>query len=275
MKYILTLLLVSFTLRGEAQSPLFFVDLIKGDVVVRHDKKNTEKVKVRSVIFKNDIITIANDQSELTLVDTYNKSTVLSKKGTYSVNDLLKAPFQQSAGITSKYFSMVWKELSNPSKGVRAGLKDMVSSWGGVERGGCAWHLAPFDGWTTYDDSIRFSWASTSPDLYYGFTLFDEANDVVMEVSVRDTQIVIWRYAWVKSARNAYGWRINGTRESCNEDHTNQFFWVTKEEYDRATREIIDQVVDDGSARHNLEIAERLLAKNYYQLAASYLQKID
>lgn len=273
MKCLSAIFLTFFYLFSEAQLPEYYVDLIKGDITVKNSKGRSRPVplKARSLVFKEDIITLKNDSAELTLVNKAALYIVLNKKGSYPVTDLINKPKQKSAGLTEKYFQLVWEQLENPSKTIKSGLEHMIGSWGGVNRGSCNMGMLPFDNWTAFADSVKFKWRHSAPDLDYTLTLMDENFNPVLECAVRDTQIVLKSTGLLTETRSVYYWKVQNTSKPCSEVSGNKLTWLSKDEYETQTRQLIGTVKNNGTKWYYFDLANLMFSNHFYELAAEYL----
>lgn len=274
MRLLFMAALFCFSKAAFAADAVFFVDMIKGEVKLKSKGKAAELVKPKMLIQATDMIILGNDKCEVTLVDRDTRYIVLNKKGTHAVSTLIKLQRRQPQGLTEKYFSLVWKELANPTNSVRAGINELVGSWGGVDRGMCRLARKPVNNWKTSDDSIRFSWAHNSATLQYTFSLFNERDELLIQLTVRDTQLIIHRDGLMNLEMQVFHWKVDGLDPACIVDAVGSFTWFTKSAYEAEINKIKDAVSDNGTPWYYLDLANRLFANDFFDLSAFYLRKL-
>ena len=268
MKYLVCVTLIVLPLLSIAQLPIYYTELVKGDVGVYHDN-TSGPVKPRSLIYLNDIIRIKDDRSEITLVNNRAEYVVLNKKGNYKVSDLKKMN-EKTIGVTTKYFHLVWKELLQPHKDYTKYNVTNMGSWGGVTRGNCSLGHFPFPDMILTNQIIIFKWDSIFNTDGYQFTIKDATKTDVMRLSVRDNQISV-DMSLLSSKNGEFYWNVNRETTPCKSLPDYKFTVVTKDEYQAMADQALSSIVKTG--KEHLKAAELLERRGLYEAAAESIKR--
>lgn len=264
MNYFLSIIFTVLAFQTDAQLPIYYAELVKGSINV--DKK---PLKSRSLLYSNDVITVGNNHSEVTLVNAEAEYVVLSRKGKYKVSDLdnmkVKAP-----GITEKYFHLVWEELFQPHKDFSKYTISNMGTWGGVTRGSCSIGKFPFHNMILKDSVLLFKWDSVPNAKAYRFTIKNENKSDILRLVVQNTQISVDMSLYLQT-NQFYYWNVESEPTRCKQFPDYKISVVTSTQYQSMINQVLGSI--NKSDKYELTAAELLNDLGLYEAAAEYIKK--
>ncbi|MEO8764770.1 MAG: hypothetical protein ABI416_10805 [Ginsengibacter sp.] len=256
----------------KGQLPDYYVFLTHGDVWIQHGNKN-DAIKPKQLVYESDVITIRDEHSEIELVNKEGDFVVLNGKGPYKVNSLKGKFSQKTEGLTNKYMRLVWEALTHSSSDFEVYKNESVaSSWGGGARGvDCNVEKFPKGSCFFSKDTITFKWNPKDPHNSYRFQLYDNSQSSLIELIVRDTQLVLI----TRSLQlGEYYWSIDPVSQSCRDIKRNKITLLSKPEEDSMVTSIIKKVPQNKNEIHyNLQISELLGDNGFVEEALEYFNK--
>lgn len=272
MKRVVVSLFILIGLQASAQFPDYFVDLIRGEVFLTQKGAASRKLKYHDYVFKDDSI-ILKPGAQVTLVNTKNKSISITKSGSYNRADIEKMRSVSNGGVTRIYFTLVWDQIKLKHH-AEPDLKKITRSLGGVRRGdNCLTIMMPFNGWVTCADSLKFEWSSSRTGPNYKFRLTGFDNKPILDQIIQDTQFVFRRNMLPQPEDTIYYWEIKEEKYECPNLNKNRLIWLSREQYENISRELIRSVIYSDTRNYNLNVAEVLIINKFYELAAEYILK--
>jgi hypothetical protein len=257
-----------------AQSPLFFIDQLEGDVqVVKAGSKNAGTASINLLLYPEDRLLLNKEGVKCKLAGRNNNHIVLTRKGSYKVSDITKMPFVESSSILSKYYQLLWEELLQTSVGGGTGRKDDLRDyWKNSKRGICSAIQEPLDKTITDDAIVYFTWPKMGATQQYRFSLFDPKGSLLYQFIVKDTFLGINHKNFIRQPQNSYLWQVESEEKSGNKTCQYLLNWVTSAEYKRWTDELIHGVKEESLTHHNLMVCQVLAENGFYKLANYYFK---
>lgn len=245
-----TIILISFfALVTNAQDSLC-VFKIKGVALAKFDKAK-KPIKKGDILNETNTVYLSSI-SNLTLINSDGKVFNLESKGAYNYSDILKNEYvENQKGLTSRYFKMIWKELTNKDAG-----KTII---GGVFRGDVLMEF-PLDSARVASSKIKFNWkADESISQYYVF-IKDSNSDEVHKYATNGNELTLYKDNPIFSGSKSFDWAVS-TKEFPNLKNIPfySFTLINRSEYERHKSRFDDLISDlEAIGLSTIEIEETL-----------------
>lgn len=245
-----TIILISFfALVTNAQDSLC-VFKIEGVALAKFDKAK-KPIKKGDILNEKNTVYL-NSISNLTLINSDGKVFNLESTGAYNYSDILKNEYvENQKGLTSRYFKMIWKELTNKDAG-----KTII---GGVFRGDVLMEF-PLDSVRIASSKIKFKWkADESISQYYVF-IKDSNSDDVHKFATNGNELSLYKDNPIFSGSKSFEWTVS-TKEFPNLKNIlfYSFNLINRSEYESLKSQFDDLISDlQAIGLSSLEIEETL-----------------
>ena len=275
MKYFTSMIIFLMPFFLLAQQQGYLVDLIKGEVLIKKNNKKPVRLMPRSRLSAGDVIIIQRDSVEVTIakIDKEAEYLKVSKKGNYKLSDLFKTSSNRATGIMEKYFHFLWEHLIYPGKDLSKLNSSDLGSWGGVVRAGCSLGKFPYNDMVLSSEKIVFQWKHVKTETEYKIKITDEEKNDLIQLSVRDTQVVINSRFFLKEQKSIFYWSVNTLNDLCKPAPEYKCIILSKEEYEKEIGEILKTINESEQTAYKLKAAELLKQKGFYEAATEYLKK--
>ena len=123
--------------------------------------------------------------SHLTLINSNGEAFKLADVGAYSYNDILKNKHvENQKSLTSKYFKMIWKELTNKDAG-----KTII---GGVFRGDVLMQF-PKDSAMVASSKLTLKWRTETDSTEYFVFIKNKETDQILKLATNGSEISVYK----------------------------------------------------------------------------------
>ena len=254
--------------RGQ-QLPEYFVYLTHGNILIQHTIEKNQ-IKPKQFIYLSDIIEIKDTHSEVELVNRQGDFLVLNIKGSYKVSDLDQKMRKPTAGLTKKYLLLVWEAFSHTYSDFEIYKKETIAaSWGGAARGvDCSIEKFPLRNILFSSDSLIFRWENEDSTKIYSFTLNDSDQKPIIEMLIRDTQLVLLTSSL---PLGDYYWSAKSAASKCKIVNDNKVTLISKTQERLQTDSIIKTVpFEKDTILYNLRVSDALGKSGYIEKAFKY-----
>jgi hypothetical protein len=258
----------------KAQIPDYYVYLTHGDVWIQQPGNKSVKIKPKQLVYAPDVIEIKDQQAEIELVNREDNFIVLNAKGSYKVSALKEKLSKKTEGLTKKYLRLVWEAISHTSSDFAVYKNESVAaSWGAGARGvDCGIQKFPPNNPCFFsDDSLFFKWENKDIHKTYHFDLYDSSQTMIIELLVRDTQLVLLTRSL---SLGEYYWSIEPVTHPCRNTGKSKITLVSKQWEDSVTVSLIKTIpLNKDDILYNLQISELLGNRGFISKALKYFNK--
>lgn len=238
----LSIIVYLFTIVASAQDSLC---VFKTKGATYGMAKNGLYALKKGTYIKSKSKVILDENSGLLTIDENGLSYQLDSKGTYEYATLVKAKTSKNkAGLTSKYFKIIWDEMRNKKQG--------SALVGGVFRGEKLM-LFPQDDAKIASSKLVFSWkAIEDASNYYIFIRHPETDDI-LKMATTGTELTLYKNQPYFEGKSDLEWVVS-TEEFPNLNNLpfNTFKLISKNDY----RDWLDTQADLISELKNLGMTE-------------------
>ncbi|SHG20772.1 hypothetical protein SAMN05443549_102431 [Flavobacterium fluvii] len=169
----------------------------KGSVVLEENPIKKE-IKKGDFINKKDNVKVA-DKSQITALDESGQVYLIDKPGNYNFDKLLLFRKKEATtGLTSKYFKLVWQEMT------QKGGKKVI---GAVYRGNNLM-LSPKDSAKVKNSKITLRWKADSLSLNYVFIRKKES-DEVLKLATNGSGLVLFNDNPIFQQGTTFEWTVS------------------------------------------------------------------
>ena len=259
---------------AEAQFPEYHVFLVSGNVKISKPGAKPVAIKQNGFVFKDQVITIT-EKSELTLSDKNRNFYVLKTPGVYKAKDLSKVNNYRVPGVTEKYLTLVWNELFNTHHDYSKFTKTNIAGvYGGVSRGSdCNNLLFPVADLKTAEDSLHFTWRSTSTNKEYTFSLYNQKGTEIINRIVSDTSLTLSLKQKLGLEPGSYYWKIKSLNGLCEDDVPVSFEIISRDNQKKAM-DLIANGNEGDNVPSQLATIDKLEKAGMVPAARRYFQSV-
>jgi hypothetical protein len=250
MGKLFTVILISlFALVTNAQDSLC-VFKIKGVALAKFEKAK-KPIKKGDILNEKNTVYLSST-SNLTLINSEGKVFNLESSGAYNYSDVLKNEYvENQKGLTSRYFKMIWKDLTNKDAG-----KTII---GGVYRGDVLMEF-PLDSASIASSKIKLTWTTDENISQYYVFIRDGSSDEVHKFATNGNELTLYKDNPVFSDSKSFEWAVS-TKEFPNLKNIPfySFTLINRSEYESLKSRYDDFISDlETIGLSSIEIEETL-----------------
>ncbi|WP_370001144.1 hypothetical protein [Winogradskyella sp.] len=178
-----TLILIGLlSLVSTAQDSLC-VFKIDGNALAKFDTSN-KPIKKGDVLAEKNTVYLTSP-SKVTLINSKGEAFKLTNAGTYHYNDILRNEYiENQKSLTSKYFKMIWKELTN-----KDAEKAII---GGVFRGDVLMEF-PKDSAYVASNKLTLKWKTENDSTEYFIFIKNIKTDQILKLATNGSEISVYK----------------------------------------------------------------------------------
>lgn len=275
MKQLFFIALLFFAVGINAQTNMFVVYSIKGNVSVVENKIET-KAKIGTILDGDETIKVGAG-SFATLICNETKAFSLSKAGNYTTASLKDSCKMTGGSVSSNYMKYVWNEMTKPKGTPEKNRKDFMSNVGATKRGGDinnVWVDPRLDSVNYVSGTIPLSWKCFVDDVEeFEFRLYDDAKTkVIFSKNVKKKHVDVADILKEIQPGKTYYWSatVKGEPENVARHYLR---YIPKDEYQTFFNAIKKTDAAESDAEMNFRLGFVLEENHYIAEAYNYYLK--
>lgn len=155
----------------------------------------------KGMFIKDKSTVLVSRTTEIIAISAGGEAFQINKEGEYKYSRILKQRvIENSKGLTSKYFKLIWDELLKKSSG-----KTII---GGVFRGDILMEF-PLDSTSMASSRLTFKWKTEDGVKQYYFFIKNVESEEVIKLATNGSELSLYKNQAIFSNGNKFQWSVS------------------------------------------------------------------